>query len=182
MKHRILPFSFLLITSVSFGQKVQDDFWGIPFGSSMEKVKQLMETKPGCRLTQYSPHLAWLYEGCRFGGYNAETIILSFSSNQFYNATVTLQPNSRSDDRALNKQFVHRDFNDIYNSVKTKYGREATSYGEELMGPKYIWRLPTGCTNCELEIELAALTWQITLEYTSLKSRKNTAKNPKSDF
>ncbi len=164
----------------SLGQNVTNEFWGIPFGSSMEKVQQLMDAKPGCTLTQYRKNAAWLYEGCRFGGYDAEFIILNFSSNQFDGVSMVLLPNRRSDDLNQNKEFVNDAFISIYKSLKSKYGPELYSF--DMPGKHIIWNYPTGCKTCDLRIDLQELTHQISIEYTNLKIARKYSKDPKSDF
>lgn len=178
----LLAINIFFITR-SFCQNTQNDFWGIPFGSNMEKVKQIMESKPGCTLTKYAPNAAWLFEGCRFGGYTSELMIFNFAANQFYSVNVVLLPNSSSDDPATNKQMVQRDFNNVYSSLKEKYGKEVKSPSQyDFISPSYEWLYPSGCKSCDLRITLTALTNQITIDYSNLKIYSKVAKNPKSDF
>ena len=116
MKNKLLVIALILINFNSYSQidlnKTPSGFWGIDFGSSMFKVKSIMNSKSGCEISEASNSNQLVYTGGSFAGNNIYFLMLEFYNDKFYNGVVSVKPSSGS---------ILSVYNGIIENLTTKY-------------------------------------------------------------
>ena len=108
----------IILVAFSFNLSAQpirlDKFFGVPFGSTRDSVKKIMELKPDCSFDEKSSDLEMLvFDNVKFAGRSTQFVVFYFIDNKFYSGFVLLKPTSDAKVFELYKSFKE-DFNNKY--------------------------------------------------------------------
>lgn len=112
---------FLLFVSVKSFSQTLDGFFGMKFGSSMDSIKKVMLSKPGCKFdTKNSTDDCLIFDGLKFAGRDIGFMMFSFTNNKFHTSKVALISELESKTVDLYKE-IKAELNEKYFTTKSDY-------------------------------------------------------------